>query len=88
LKPARSTAVRTDATNTKTAIINIANAKGDDSSEINSNNRNQVIAIPGWPQRIGLTLSLRLRSLAAALLHAFGWRRRVANSAAAPGPRP
>jgi vacuolar-type H+-ATPase subunit I/STV1 len=88
LKPARSTAARTDATNTKTAIINIANAKGDNSSAINSNNRNQVIAIPGWPQRIGLTRNLRLRSLAAALLHALGWRRRVENSAAAPGPRP
>ena len=89
LKPARSTAVRTDASNTKTAIINIANAKGDDSSAINSNNRNQGIVIPGWPQRIELARSLRLRSLAAALLHhALGWRRRVENSVAAPSPRP
>ena len=88
LKPARSTAVRTDATNTKTATINIANAQGDDSSAINSNNRNQGIAIPGWPQLIGLMHSLRLRSLAAALLHAIGWRRRVENSVAAPSPRP
>jgi hypothetical protein len=88
LKPARSTAVRTDASNTKTAIINIANAQGDDSSAINSNNRNQGIAIPGWPQLIGLMHSLRLRSLAAALLHAIGWRRRVENSVAAPSPRP
>ena len=88
LQPARSTAARADATNTKTAMINIVNAKGDNSSAINSNNRNQGIAIPGWPQRIGLTRSLRIRSLAAALLQAIGWRRRVENSAAAPGPRP
>jgi hypothetical protein len=88
LEPARSTAARAGATNTKTAIINIVNAKEENSSAINSNNRNQGIAIPGWPQRIGLTRSLRLRSLAAALLHALGWRRRVVNSPAAPGPRP
>jgi len=88
LQPARSTAVRTDTTNTKTAIINITNANGENPSTINSNNINQGIAIPGWPQRIGLTRSLRLRSLAAALLHALGWRRRAENSAAPPGRGP
>jgi hypothetical protein len=88
LQPARSTAARPYGTNTKTAIINITNANGENPSTINSNNINQGVAIAGWPQRIGLTRSLRLRSLAAALLHALGWRRRAENSAAPPGRGP
>jgi len=87
LQPARSTTSRPYETNTKTAIINITNANGENPSRINSSNRNQGIAIADWPRRMGLTRSLRLRALAAALLHALGWRR-ADNSAAGPGPRP
>jgi hypothetical protein len=87
LQPARSTASRPYETNTKTAIINVIDANGENPSRISSSNRNQGIAIAGWPRRTGLRRSLRLRSLAAALLHALGWRR-ADNSAASPGPRP
>jgi DNA repair exonuclease SbcCD ATPase subunit len=87
LRPARSTAARTYGTNTKTEILNIINSNGENPSAINSSNRNQGEAIAGWPQRIGLTRSLRLRALAAALLQAVSWRR-VDDSAAAPSPQP
>ena len=87
LRPARSTAARTYGTNTKTEIFNIINSNGENPSAINSSNKNRGEAIAGWPQRIGLTRSLRLRALAAALLQAVSWRR-VDDSAAAPSPQP
>ena len=88
LQPAQSTATLPYKNNTKTATIDIANINGENPNTGSQSHRNQGIAIAGWPQRIGLTRSLRLHSLAAALLHALGWRRRIENSAAAPGPRP
>ena len=87
LQPARSTAARPYGTNIKTAIVNIINANGEKPSAINSSNRNQGLAIAGWPQRIKLRRSLRLQALVAAILQAIGWRR-ADSSAAAPGPRP
>jgi hypothetical protein len=88
LQPAQSTATLPYKNNTKTATIDTANINGETPNRGSQSHRNQGIAIAGWPQRIGLTRSLRLRSLAAALLHALGWRRLVENSAADPGPRP
>ena len=87
LQPARSTAARPHGTNTKTAIINIIKANRENSSAINSSNRNQGLAIAGWPERMGLRRSLRLHALVVAMLQALDWRR-ADNSAAAPGPRP
>jgi hypothetical protein len=87
LQPARSTAARPHGTNTKTAIINIIKVNRENSSAINSSNRNQGLAIAGWPERMGLRRSLRLHALVVAMLQALDWRR-ADNSAAAPGPRP